>query len=819
MRLTLRTLLAYLDDLLEPAHAREIGVKISQVEYASQLVERIKDVLRRRRLTAPDLEGAGAGLDPNQVAEYLDNALPPEAVADIERVCLDSDLHLAEMAACHQILTLLLGDAVETSKQSRERLYALIPGGSGASAGANSGTNATPAAATSASNGASTGSATTTQASPRNPAGAVSISAGAGDTGSAPASSSSSGVSRKSSVATAAPRSVSAGLESRIPDSMKTRPFWQRALLPAAVIAVLAGWVGLVIFDPTFLGGKGTEPTPPGEGQVAQTANPSAKPANTEPVDAVKPAPNGTTPEPSDAGTNKSADVNGQPPGEPVAVVPPMPVPPMPVPPVDPVKPADADTPAAGPGTEIASVDGKPAVTDPMIGTPADDGMPTDPVPAVSPPVAAATIEYDDLSMDSTENLVLYRKTADSPWRVLPQLAVLRAGFELVCPPEFQGTLSVDGGRVKLQLLGPGTFRILPATATAALQLEVIHGQMIVSAAGNANDAGSVNDAAAATTPPPPPMPSTLPGAGAVASATAVPATPLDVQIGLQMGGKSLLLELADGSQVGVSCNRDEENIASLPKSGQVLSHEVWLVAGTLRVSLKDAWSLQHSGRQRLGWGPGNGVAAKPTAVPVSELPVWLDPAGSKAALTSRQYPNLLESRILASAQPLNTLTTLAKDAKTKEALAVLAVKTLGELEAWPAIVEVLALSTTMDNVRQAGITALRDGLARRADLDKELQAELEGNFQDDGEFKTGEILMQLLNGLSAEQARNAHESQLVVSWLRHSHACVRQLTIQELTALTGLHYDYKPLGTSNAREFAIRRWEKHLQEHGAILK
>ena len=51
MRLTLRTLLAYLDDTLEPAQARLIGQKVAESDAAQELVARIKQVTRRRRLT------------------------------------------------------------------------------------------------------------------------------------------------------------------------------------------------------------------------------------------------------------------------------------------------------------------------------------------------------------------------------------------------------------------------------------------------------------------------------------------------------------------------------------------------------------------------------------------------------------------------------------------------------------------------------------------------------------------------------------------------------------------------------------------------
>jgi hypothetical protein len=126
MRLTLRTLLAWLDDTLQPTQVREIGSQVAESPFAQELTERIHRVTRQRRLSVPTSSGPD-GTDPNVVASYLDNDLDPEPVAEYEKQCLTSDVKLAEVASVHQILS-LLGQKVRVPAEAKSRMYQLVKG-------------------------------------------------------------------------------------------------------------------------------------------------------------------------------------------------------------------------------------------------------------------------------------------------------------------------------------------------------------------------------------------------------------------------------------------------------------------------------------------------------------------------------------------------------------------------------------------------------------------------------------------------------------------------------------------------------------------
>jgi len=103
MRLTLRTLLAWMDGVLPPAVAAELAAKVAASPAAHSLADRIRGLRDRAGRTRP-LDGPDLAADINAVAEYLDNALDPGMLADFERDCLASDARLAEVAVCHRLL-------------------------------------------------------------------------------------------------------------------------------------------------------------------------------------------------------------------------------------------------------------------------------------------------------------------------------------------------------------------------------------------------------------------------------------------------------------------------------------------------------------------------------------------------------------------------------------------------------------------------------------------------------------------------------------------------------------------------------------------
>ena len=123
MRLTLRTLLAYLDDILEDGDIQVLKAKIEESGLATQLIARIRNSVDHRDIGALPPDAIGPLENANVMSEYLDSTLSPEQIAEIEQLCMESDTSLAEAAACHQILTVVLGEPAQVKDSLRQHIY------------------------------------------------------------------------------------------------------------------------------------------------------------------------------------------------------------------------------------------------------------------------------------------------------------------------------------------------------------------------------------------------------------------------------------------------------------------------------------------------------------------------------------------------------------------------------------------------------------------------------------------------------------------------------------------------------------------------
>ncbi len=125
MRLTLRTLLAYRDHVLNPNELDDLHKRVQQSEMAGKLLRRIDSLGSRQNILAPRIDGRGLGGDANTIAEYLDDTLQSEKVPELERICLESDIQLAELADCHRILATALHHSDEIPQALFQRVVAL----------------------------------------------------------------------------------------------------------------------------------------------------------------------------------------------------------------------------------------------------------------------------------------------------------------------------------------------------------------------------------------------------------------------------------------------------------------------------------------------------------------------------------------------------------------------------------------------------------------------------------------------------------------------------------------------------------------------
>lgn len=125
MRLSLRTLLAFEDNVFDLEQHRQLERTIPQHDMAARALCRIRDVVRNARLGVPGMVDHHEELDPNIVAEYLDHQISSEYQEQFESFCFSDDKYLAEVASVHQVLSNVLGEPARTNRECRFRCYDL----------------------------------------------------------------------------------------------------------------------------------------------------------------------------------------------------------------------------------------------------------------------------------------------------------------------------------------------------------------------------------------------------------------------------------------------------------------------------------------------------------------------------------------------------------------------------------------------------------------------------------------------------------------------------------------------------------------------
>ena len=450
MRLTLRTLLAYLDDILEPTQAREIGEKLHESSFASSLVSRIREVMRRRRLTAPTLSGPGMGIDPNLIAEYLDNTLPPDGVADVEKICLESDVHLAEAAACHQILTLALGEPVEILPQTRDRMYALGPAGAKVTIV----TPSTNGLSNQALDDVLAQAEEASVASPMRPA----------------------------------VRTADASHKAELPEYLRPHSSFKRTLAFAAVAAVIVGWGIYVISNNPFQSGAGTsgigEDKRAGANRGTEVAVGDADRTPQNDAALLDQSEPGANPEDSSdqVAMNDKSDENSQASDRDGAT-----------------NVVGVDPPAQGEAEEDADSVRKnqTAVAETKKQREADAASVDKPGPAPraldesesTPPVVSAPTKYI-IPPSDVPSVMLHYVPSDERWFRLPPppRSLVHPGDHLAVPDPYQCVLELDGGKGLVTILGRSTVQVLAVPRTGQFGVEIIRGQVVVRPAGGADD-------------------------------------------------------------------------------------------------------------------------------------------------------------------------------------------------------------------------------------------------------------------------------------------------------------------------------------------
>lgn len=783
MRLTLRTLLAYLDDILEPRQTKEIGQKVADSHFATSLINRIREVLRRRRLTAPPLSGPEVGLDPNTVAEYLDNTLPPEKIADVEKTCLESDVHLAEMAGAHQILTLVLGEPVEIVPESRERMYALTA------------TERVVAPPAPVAEKAKQPEAATPQ--PK----------------------------KKPEPKEVPPQKVPAVEEddfrSGIPDYLRKPPLWKRALPYAAVAAAVL----LAVF--VFLPNDPAESEAPQNVDVAQNTVPEDPlPPQEEPDIAPGPPEIEEVVEsddepfvveglPTEADTDPltELDVDATPPPDeeidsslvttnPVTIDPIDPLdlpegdsvfedtvvesattneaPPLPIPDVDepaltdnePVE-TDVDTETTEAvesetttetTDQVAALDPKPEIKQPVV-----EPVETAPKAPAVPPV---TMQY----VTTPAGILLFDDPEVGGWLKLPPRSIIHAGDRLVLPEPFSASLRISSGNTHLTLM-PGalngtSIELMGATEASPCTIRVHRGRMVFR--GSPDLVGQDGE---------------------------------PVTIGFAVGEELWQVKFLTPDAVwGLEINPRQPDEFEQDLGGNTYTGALYVSRGEIQFSDGDQLKVVKTGPNWISLTPGQRDA------PFLTLPSWL----GRLIMTAEQKQQArLFAREFDELQPIEISLVGAIDGRRTE-VSSLAVKCFALCGNHRLLTRTLT-SSNHKEARRAAMDGLRDWLPTDPSNAEKLRESLHQVFHEE----EADIIYRLLWGFSKEDAKKLEPSEELITLMGHEQLVIRELAFDAVQRLPGIRTtrNYRPTDPEQKRNPAIDRWRKFVERNNGLVK
>lgn len=768
MRLTLRTLLAYLDDLLDPADAVELGKRIDENKFASELVNRIRTRMRLLRLSAPKVDGRGIGLDANSVAEYLDNTLPPDLVPDLEKICLESDVHLAEVASCHQILAAVQDHPAPFDPELKERVFHALM------------THDDRTEADAAGDLEHVADGVPTESEPRSVV--------------------------HSSSATAA-RSTATAVHGK----PLVRIYPLLVTIVAVFLVALLGLRALGPFDRTHpvarwvgLGGSGASPVaiasgdtsngtnarPSGAGTAGNSAggdtesrdnregpagvsgevpDGAAKDGDRNPADGESPAggqPGATREGPGGVGVVGPGNVDAQPGGGDVAAP----------------RPADG---AAGPGEAVVVPPGvePPALNDPGAekpvpadaragagrpvpgNAPTKSGTKTGSVPADPPNAADPASALVETGRFLSEDHVLARRAPqDGLWYALPRGARLSDGDHLVSLPIYRPQFVLTSG-IQVMLVGEGAvgLRSIEVSNVETVELVVESGRMLVASSGK-----------------------------------------VDTILPLNLGGQSGIVRFLDvDAELAIQVNR-------------------YLTPGANPADESPLTVTQMSARAgRIAWQPMNGeeetipsghvrvqVAGEGARIERAGYPAWADP--KSVTKLDRDASEHLADQIT-STRPLMLSLEEQLDFRRTEVRS-LAARCLGQLGQYSALVRELS-SEQQHSYWDEAIDGLRTGLTRSTEDVAAVQAALNELGKNDGERA-----YRLIRDFSPEQLQQGGAAQLVEN-LDHPMLAIRVLAYENLRRITGSTQFYRPESPADRRKATVQSWRKRLQDGLIVYK